>query len=172
MLVGELLRRVEQLDTLVCVHRAVVGGRSQAEHRPSDLVDVRGALSDRRVGAGNPSGPARTRLKALGETQLEVGKPSIWPGAIAESRVDLRVSLKPNGRPEQPPASFLQRQPRADNLRCLFARSCQHLGERQDPSLGGRDTGVNTHRRPHRDGSRTHAHANSFYRLVSAHARN
>ena len=66
--------------------------------------------------------------------------------------------------PSKPPARLLQRQPRADDLRRLFARARQDLGERHDPALRAGDAGVKTHDRAHRDGSRTHAHANSFCR--------
>ena len=89
---------------------------------------------------------AGTWFEALAEAQLEVGESGVGSVAIADRGVDLWVGLEANGRASQPPARFLQRQPRADDLRRLLARSRQHLGERHDSALRGGHAGVKTHR--------------------------
>ena len=162
---------VEQLDALIRVHSSVVRGRRQPEHRSRDLLGIRRSLRDGGVGPGDARGLASTWFETLAEAQLEVSESRVGSVAIADRGVDLWVGLEANGRTSQSPACFLQRQPRADDLRRLFARSRQHLGKRHDSALRSGYAGVKTHHGAHRHGSRTRAHANSFCRHVSARAK-
>jgi hypothetical protein len=78
----------------------------------------------------------------LSEAQLEVREPSVRSVSIAYGSVDLWIGLDANGGTSESPARFLQCQPRAHDFGCLFARTRQHLRQRQDPALSSGDTSV------------------------------
>jgi hypothetical protein len=63
----------------------------------------------------------------LTESKLEVRKLSGGTVATADSEVDLWIDLGANGRTNEPPACFFQRQAGADDLRRLLAGSRLHL---------------------------------------------
>jgi hypothetical protein len=78
----------------------------------------------------------------LPEAQLEIREPSVGAISIPYGGVDLWIRLKPNGCTGEAPAGLLHRKPRADDLRCLFARPREHLRQRHDPALSRGDTSV------------------------------
>lgn len=82
--------------------------------------------------------------------------------AVADPRVQFWIGLSAERCANQSGASLLQREPCAHNLRRLLARSRQDVGQSHGSALCGGTVRADANERAHRDGPRTHAHADSF----------
>ena len=156
----ELFGRVQQLDPLAGVYRTEVRGSCQSENRSRDLVGTGRTLRD-----GGVAPAIRADLRAPGSnawprpSSKSVNRVS-GPSRLPTAASIVWVGLEANGGASEPPLCLSEGQPRADDLRCLCARSRQHFGQCHDPALRSGDAGVKTHHGAHRHGSRTRAHAN------------
>ena len=133
-----------------------VSGGCGAKNWPCDLVEICRTLGDGGVGAGHPCRPARPRLEGLAESELEISEAGVWPVAIADCGVDLRIGLEPQRCSRKPPADLFQRKPGAHDLWRLLARPCQDLRECEPRLLRGGFHGLKTHHRTHRDNCTSH----------------
>ena len=119
---------------------SVVGRGCGAQDESRRFIDVRRTLGDRGVRTGDPGGSTGPGLEGLPEANLEIREAAVWPLAVPEARVDFRVRLEPQRRPEQSTAGLLQRQARTHNLRGLFPGAREDLRERNGPALGAGQT--------------------------------